>query len=125
MGRTFEALLSDKWRVTDETLLPGAGELRAWEKLLRLVGANPRHLVGVDIETRVHHVQALVRRTRGREPDGEVDAIVIVLSDSAHNRRLAGELRASLGPQYSTSPRAILKDLRSGERLVGGGVVLI
>lgn len=36
-ARRFDALISNKWRVTDETLLPGAGEQRAWDKLLRLV----------------------------------------------------------------------------------------
>lgn len=120
-------MLSDKWQVTDETLLPGAGELRAWDKLLRLRESRPPHLVGVDIETRVHDVQALVRRTRGRERDGRVDVIVIVivLSDAAHNRRLVDELRASLGAAYATTPRSIFRSLRSGERLVGGGVVLV
>ena len=125
VGKRFDAMLSSAWRVTDETLLPGAGELRAWDKLLRLVGASPRYLVGVDIETRIRDVQALTRRTRARERDGMVDAILIVLSDSATNRRLVQELRSSLGPAYATSPRQILGALRSGERLVGSGVILV
>jgi len=125
VGRRLQAMLSERWRVTDETPLPGAGELRAWDKLLRLVGAVPPHLVGVDIETRVTDIQALTRRTRIRERDGGVDAIVLVLADSAHNRRIADELRVNLGRAYATSPRSILRSLRSGERLVGGGVVLL
>jgi transcriptional regulator with XRE-family HTH domain len=125
IGRRFEELLSDKWQVTDETLLPGAGDLRAWDKLLRLRESRPPHLVGVDIETRVHDVQALVRRTRGRERDGRVAVILIVLSDSAHNRRLVDQLRVSLGAAYATTSRSIFRSLRSGERLVGGGVVLV
>jgi hypothetical protein len=125
IAKRFDGLLSDAWKVADEALLPGAGELRAWDKLLRLVGANPRHLVGVDIETRIRDQQALVRRTRQRERDGLVDAILIVLSDSATNRRLVGGLRQSLGPDYAASPRQILGGLRSGQRLVGSGVVLI
>lgn len=125
VGKRFDAMLSSAWRVTDETLLPGAGELRAWDKLLRMVGASPRYLVGVDIETRIRDVQALTRRTRARERDGMVDAILIVLSDSATNRRLVQELRSSLGPAYATSPRQILGALRSGERLVGSGVILV
>jgi hypothetical protein len=35
------------------------------------------------------------------------------------------EFRTALGSDYSTSPRAILTALKSGERLVGSGVVLI
>ena len=125
VARRFEALLSEAWQQTDEMLLPGAGEQRAWDKLLELVGCDPPYRVGVDIETRVRDIQALTRRTRGRERDGEVDAILIVLSDSATNRRLVDELRASLGPAYATSPRAIFSALRSGQRLVGSGVVLV
>jgi transcriptional regulator with XRE-family HTH domain len=125
IGRRFDAILSDAWRVTNETLLPGSGEQRAWDKLLRLLAASPPYLVGIDIETRVRDIQALTRRTRLRERDGMVDAILIVLSDSANNRRLVDELRKSLGPAYSTSPRRTLAALRSGQRLVGSGVVLI
>jgi hypothetical protein len=124
-GRRFNALLSDQWRVTDETLLPGAGEQRAWDKLLRLIDATPRCLVGVDIESRVWDVQAIVRRTRLRERDGQVDHILIVLADTAHNRRIADELRSSLGAVYATSPRLILAALRQGRPLTGSGVVLV
>ncbi|MEA2675948.1 MAG: hypothetical protein QOJ81_89 [Chloroflexota bacterium] len=124
-GRRFNALLSDRWRVTDETLLPGAGEQRAWDKLLRLVDATPHCLIGVDIESRVVDVQALVRRTRGRERDGQVDNILLVLADTDHNRRVVDELRASLGPVYSTGPRRIMAALRRGERLPGSGVFLV
>lgn len=123
-GRRFDEVLSDRWRGTDETLLPGAGEQRAWDKLLRLVDAIPRYLVGVDIESRVWDIQAIVRRTRARERDGQVDAILLVLADTAHNRRIAAELRQALGPEYAASPRSLWLGLRKGERLVGSGVVL-
>ena len=76
VGHRFEGVLAPVWRSTDETLLPGAGELRAWDKLLRLVSASPSYLVGVDIETRIRDIQALTRRTRAgtrrtgrRDPD--------------------------------------------------------
>ncbi len=125
IGRRFDGLLAQAWRVTDETLLPGQAELRAWDKLLRLVGAQPRHLVGVDLESRVRDIQALVRRTRLRERDGQVDAILLVLADTAHNRRLAPELRTGLGASYATAPRALLHGLRAGARLAGSGLVLV
>lgn len=124
-GRRFDALLSDRWRGTDETLLPGAGEQRAWDKLLRLVGVTPRYLVGVDIESRVWDVQAIVRRTRARERDGQVDHILIALADTAHNRRVIEELRSGLGPAYGTSTRVILRALRQGRPLPGSGVLLV
>jgi transcriptional regulator with XRE-family HTH domain len=125
VGARLDAILAPLWRVTNETLLPGGSELRSWDKLLRLKDVTPRHLVGVDIETRIRDIQELVRRTRLRERDGETDAILIVLSDSAVNRRLVDQLRDALGPGYATSPRLILRALRAGERLPGSGVILV
>lgn len=120
IGR-FRAVLAPAWRVAAEMPLPGADELRAWDLLLRLGG----YRVGVEAEIRIRDVQWLVRRIRQRERDGRVDAILIVLSDSAINRRLVAELREALGEPYATSPRAILAALRVGRPLSGPGVVLI
>ncbi|HYI21874.1 MAG TPA: transcriptional regulator [Candidatus Limnocylindrales bacterium] len=123
LAHRFDALLSEAWQSTSEVLLPLTGDRRAWDKLLRLVGNDYR--VGVDLETRIRDIQELTRRTRLRERDGGVDAILIVLSDSSTNRRLVDELRVTLGRDYTTSPRSILAVLRGGRRLAGSGVVVI
>ncbi len=107
-----------------EVLLPGIGDRRSWDRLLRLIG-NESQIVGADLETRIRDVQALVRRTRERERDGGVDEILLVLSDSATNRLLIGQLREALGDRYSTRPRAVLAALREGRRLPGSGVVIL
>ncbi len=125
LAKRFGALLSPRWQVTTETLLPMPGDLRSWDKLLRLTGPAHSQLVGADLETRIRDIQALVRRTRLRERDGGVDVILIVLSDSATNRRMVDELRVALGPDYATSPRILLRALRTGEQLPGSGVILI
>lgn len=129
VGKRFEGLLSTNWFVTSEALLPMPGDLRSWDKLLRLRptkdAAAARHLVGVDLESRIRDIQALVRRTRLRERDGGVDRILMVCSDSATNRRLVAQLREALGPEYATTPRAILRALRDGTELPGSGVILV
>jgi len=110
LAKRFEALLAPVWRVTSETLLPNLGDQRSWDKLLRLTAEQlPRQRVGVDLETRIRDIQALVRRTRLRERDGGVDRILLVLCDSANNRRMVDELRATLGSAYATSPRSPLE----------------
>ena len=124
-GKRFDAILAPAWAVTDEVPFPMAGDQRAWDKFLRLRESIPPYLVGVDIEARIRDIQALVRRTRLRERDGGVDAILIVLSDSATNRRLVDELRHSLGGSYATLPRTIFRQLRSGETLSGSGMILV
>lgn len=124
LGHRFDSILSPLWRMTNETLLPMPGDLRSWDKLLRLT-VEPHQRIGVDLETRIRDIQALVRRSRLRERDGGVDAILLVLSDSATNRRLVGELRAALGPAYAGSARPLLRALRDGSPLPGSGVILV
>lgn len=105
-----------------DATLPTLGDLRSWDVLIRLGTA---YRVGVEAETRVRDQQELVRRIRQRELHGGVDAILIVLSDSTHNRRLAGGLRKALGQDYAAATGHTLAALRSGQRLPGSGLVLL
>ncbi len=117
----FRSELGEAWRVAAEVPLALAGDQRSWDLLLRI----PEQLVGVEAETRVRDEQALVRHVRMRERDGGADVILVVLSDSAHNRALASDLRRTLGSSYATSPRRILAALRSGRPIPGCGVILV
>jgi len=117
----FRALLAATIRVIAEVPLPNVGDRRSWDLLLRCVG----QLIGVEAETRVRDAQALVRRMRERERDGGVDQIVLVLAESAVNRRLLPDLLEALGPRFSTSPRLIRRALREGQPLPGSGVLLV
>jgi transcriptional regulator with XRE-family HTH domain len=121
LGKRFRSILHETVRVTDEVLLPNPGDRRAWDMLLRI--ENQR--IGVELETRVRDVQWLVRRMRERERDGGVDGILLVISASAHNRRALSELIEALGPEFATSPRAVLKALREGRPITGSAVILI
>lgn len=118
IGR-LRAVLGQAWRVTAEVPLPLRGDRRAWDLLLRI----PRQLVGVEAETRIRDIQAFVRRIRERELEGGADVIVIVLAESAVNRRLLAQLLEALGPRYATNPRRLLRALRAGQPLPGSGVV--
>src|SRR4051812_40234815 len=120
IGR-FRAVLAPVWRVAAEVPLPRPGDRRAWDLLLRIRG----QLVGVEAETRLRDTQAFVRRIRERELEGGADVIVIVLAESAVNRRLLAQLLEALGPSYATPPRAILRALRTGQALPGSGVVFV
>jgi transcriptional regulator with XRE-family HTH domain len=121
LAARFRAVLSPLWRVTAEVLLPNLGDRRSWDLLLRLAA----QLVGVELETRVRDVQWLTRRMRERERDGGADHILLVLSASAHNRRVLPELLEALGTEFATSPRAVLKALREGRPIPGSAVILL
>ena len=113
--------VSPAYIISREALLPNVGDQRSWDILLRLESL----LVGLEVETRIRDVQALVRRIRERERDGGVDDVLLVLSDTSHNRELVGQLRDALGPRFATPPKLILAALRAGEPVPGSGVILI
>jgi hypothetical protein len=117
----FRSVLSDAWRVAAEVPLPTLGDRRSWDLLLRM----PGQLIGIEAETRLRDIQGFVRRVREREREGGANTILIVLAESAHNRRVLPQLLEALGPRYSTSARVLLKALREGKPLAGSGVVLI
>jgi transcriptional regulator with XRE-family HTH domain len=117
----FLKLLNPAWRVVRELPFPTPGDPRFWDLTLR-IGAQ---LVGIEVETRIRDVQALVRRMRERGRDGGADVIVIVLSDSAHNRELVDQFREALGQEFAIAPRDLLAALRAGTALPGSGVVLL
>jgi hypothetical protein len=121
LGKRFRAIVHPAVRVTAEVLLPNVGDRRSWDFLLRIDAQR----VGVELETRVRDVQWLTRRMRARERDGGVDRVLLVLSASAHNRRILPELLEALGPGFATSSRAVLKALREGRPIPGSAVILL
>lgn len=121
IGRFCE-ILAPVWAVAREAPFPTLGDLRSWDVLIRLEHA---YRVGIEAETRLRDIQELVRRIRQRELHGRVDQILIVLSNSAHNRLHADELRAALGSAYETSPHALRAARGNGQALPGSGVILL
>lgn len=117
----FRAILSPRFHVRAEVPFPATGDPRVWDLSVRL----DDFLVGVEAETRIRDLQALVRRMRQCERDGGVDEILLILSDSAVNRRHVGDLRLALGDNFATPSRELLRALRQGQRLAGSGVLLI
>lgn len=121
LAERFKKIPAATFRVTSEVLFPNPGDRRSWDLLLRL-GSQ---LTGVELETRIRDMQALVRKTRERERDGGVDHVLLVLSASAHNRRFLAELLEALGPRFQTPARQILRALREGKSIPGSGVILL
>lgn len=119
--KRFRNLLATSIKVVAEAPLPNIGDRRSWDLLLRCVA----QLIGVEAETRVRDGQLLVRRIRERERDGGVDEVLLVLAESAVNRRLLPQLLESLGPRFATPPRLVLRALRDGKPLAGSGVILV
>lgn len=115
------SILSASWTVRREMPFPNLGDMRSWDLFLRL----GHQIVGVEAETRIRDIQALVRRMRERARDGGTDCIVLVLSDTVTNRQLVSELRDALGPEFGAGPGDLLRSLKTGTPLPGSGVILI
>lgn len=105
------------WRT--EVPLPLPGDRRAWDAVIR----GPGWTVGVEAETRLRDLQAVVRKIALKSRDGEVDHVALVVAGTRGNRAAirAGmiELAAFDRPQ-----RDALRDLRVG-RDPGGSALII
>jgi hypothetical protein len=114
-------LLSAVVHVIAEAPFPNPGDPRRWDLLLRL----PQQVIGIEVETRIRDIQALVARLRRRALEGGANVLVLVLADTKTNRALLPQLLEALGDDFGTSPRLILKALRAGQAVPGSGVVLL
>jgi hypothetical protein len=90
--------------------LPSAGDLRAWDALLR--GSGWR--CGVEAETRPRDLQALERRLALKQRDGAVDMLVLLLLDSRYNRALVREHADALHARFPVRGVRALELLGAG-----------
>jgi transcriptional regulator with XRE-family HTH domain len=119
--KRFRALLASTIQVRAEAPFPNFGDRRSWDLFLHVESQR----IGVEAETRIRDEQLLVRRMRERDAYGGTDEVLLVLSESAVNRRLLPDLLEALGPRFATAPRALLGALRMGKPIPGSGVVLV
>ena len=103
-----------------EVALPMPGDLRAWDAVIRGAGWT----IGVEAETVLDDIQALERRLALKRRDGGVDHLILLVADTARNRRaLAGALAAFADLPLRT--REILAALRAGRDPGGSGIVIL
>ncbi len=106
-------------RWVTEVPLPIPGDRRAWDAML--IGDGWR--VAVEAETVLDDLQALERRLELKRRDGEVDHVILLVSDTPRNRNRFAARQASL----STVPpaaAAILEALRRGTKPPSGTIFL-
>jgi hypothetical protein len=104
-----------------ELLSPGFVDLRAWD----LAVDGPGWTLRLDAETRLGDVQAVLRRIALKQRDSAVDCVVLLLSDTRHNRHVADEARAPLLAQFPVSPRLALTRLGRGRSPGGNALIFL
>ncbi len=110
---------SSEWHA--EVPLPIRGDRRAWDALIRLDGG----LAGCEAETRLLDMQALERRMTLKLRDGGVDLLILLVADTAANRRALAVHRELLRPLLPLDGRAVLASLRQGSLPRTSGLVVL
>jgi transcriptional regulator with XRE-family HTH domain len=109
LGR-LRALLHPSLRWRTEVPLPIPGDRRAWDALILGDGWS----CPVEAETRLGDGQALARRVALKQRDGGADHVLIIASDTRHNRLAAGSVRAAFGPTLAGPAPAVRRALADG-----------
>jgi transcriptional regulator with XRE-family HTH domain len=108
------------WRF--EVPLGRAGDQRAWDAVMLLETAK----LAVEAETRPRDVQSLQRRVALKcRDDPGVSAVVLLLSDTRHNRGLMREHGDTLRAEFPVAGPRVLAALAAGSNPGGSGIVLI
>ena len=107
------------WRT--EVPLPIMGDRRAWDAVIRGRG----FVVAVKAETRPLDVQAVSRRIALKRRDGGVDGVLLLVSDTRHNRSALAVSRETLRSDFPGDTRVILQRLGTAEDPGGGGIIVL
>ncbi len=107
----FRDRLDGEWRWRQEVLV-AHDEQRAWDAYIKHAGTRAEFVV--EAETRIHDVQALLRRiARKREASGNVRVVLLVAG--THNNRQAIELaRDAFAAEFPGSMRSCMRALADG-----------
>jgi transcriptional regulator with XRE-family HTH domain len=108
-----------QWRT--EVALPNPGDRRAWDALIALAGRR----IGVEAETRVRDAQELQRRLSAKRRDGGVDHVVLLLSDTRHNRAFLRSAGPGFRADFPVDGRTALHHLGAGTDPGGSAIILL
>jgi len=97
------------------------GDLRAWDAVID--GAEGP--IAVEAETRLSDLQALDRKIALKRRDSRIDIAILLVNDTAANRRILKTHRETLRAGFPLDGREILAALRAGNRPTASGVVVL
>ena len=107
--------------IATEVPLPIPGDRRAWDLVL---GLAPSPLP-VDAEARLRDIQALQRRSALKLRDSEFDRLLLLISDTANNRRILAAYREELRPAFPIDTRQVMAALRAGMTPEASGIAVL
>lgn len=120
IGRLRKALPMGT-RVRTEVPLPIPGDGRAWDAVL---GLDPDEMP-IEAEARLRDIQALERRCALKIRDSGFDQLILLIGDTANNRRVLEMHREDLRSSFPLDTRRILMSLRVGRTPPASGIVVL
>jgi transcriptional regulator with XRE-family HTH domain len=107
------------WRTEVPLNIPG--DRRAWDAVIDGLGWR----LPVDAESRLRDVQALSRRIALKRRDDKSEVVILLVSDTRHNRHVLRLAGPDLAAAFPTPSRTALAALSGGERPPGSAIVLL
>jgi transcriptional regulator with XRE-family HTH domain len=117
----LRAMLGEQVSWRTEVPLPRPGDQRAWDALMKVAGIR----VGVEAETRARDAQALQRRLALKRRDGGVEHVLLLLSNTRHNREFLRTCGAGFLADFPVDGRDATARLARGEDPGGSAIVLL
>ncbi len=118
----FEALLGPPLRLHREVPLPIQMDLRAWDGRV----SDGTRTASIEGESKLHDTQAISRRIalKARDDPG-AGVVILVVNQTAHNRRILAVHREALRSQFPLDGGAIARALRAGTVPAAVGIILL
>lgn len=107
------------WRT--EVVLGIPGDQRAWDARIASAPAP----IMVEAETHLRDVQALSRRLALKQRDGQQNAVVLLVAETRHNRRVLRLAASDLAEAFPIPGRVALAALERGERPTGSAIIVL
>ena len=107
-------------RWSTEVPVAGPGDLRAWDAVIRA----PGWWVVVEAETAIRDIQALERKVALKVRDGGDPHLVLLVADSARNRRAIAAAPAAFA-NLPLRNRQLMKEFRRGTDPGSGGILIL
>jgi transcriptional regulator with XRE-family HTH domain len=117
----FRELVSSAFTWAYERGMAVSGDQRGFDALLRIGALR----LGIDAETRLYDVQALLRRTELKKRDSLADRIVLVLADTRHNREAVALAKAEFAAAFPCPRATLVAALREGRDPGSDGYLLV
>lgn len=109
--RRARAFIGPTWSwQTEVPVSPDPRDRRAIDAVLTRAGIT----IGLEVISRLVDAQAQVRRAMLKQEASKVDRMLLVLSETRHNRRAAAFAAPTLEPAFPILQRAILRAIRAG-----------